>query len=292
MRVIDSLAVPLGDRLPILVARQCLVLWSWWALANMVGGTLSLLLANTVAGTTSVLLRQIPAEFTGELGLVLGFLPLYVMQWLVLRRYLRAAGRSALATLKHHAGWVVASVMGVFVGSHLQSAAAVGLLSGVLVPHQDLKVLGVLVSAELFWARSAGLFVLCGVVGAAQWLVLRRHTDWASFWIPASALAGAASGTVALVIDTAMPVGGLLLAYIARSGVCGALTGIALVLLMRNRVRQRLERRLEHLRRTFGGTGSHRPLDPNQVPDHPGGRFREGHPHSDIWKNLAHEGRM
>ncbi len=237
MRAVNSHPTPLGDRLPILVARQCLALWSWWTLANMVGGTLSLLLS------------QIPAEVVGEPGLLFGFLPLYVVQWLVLRRYLRAVGRSALAALKHKCGWVVASMVGVLVGWHLQSIAAVGLRTAAIVPHQDLQALGVLVDAEVFWARAVCLFVLGGVVGAAQWLVLRRHTDWAGFWIPASALAAAASGTVALVIDTAMPIGSSLLAYIAGWSVYGALTGAALVLLLRDRVVHRLERRLEQLRR-------------------------------------------
>ena len=240
---------PRWDRFPILVARQCLALWSWWALANLVGGPLSFLLANVVGETLGVLLWRRPAELTVELGLLFGFLPLYVLQWLVLRRYLRAVGRSALAALKHRYGWVVASVVGVLVGWHLQSTAAVGLRTAAVVPHQDLKALGVLVNAEVFWARAVCLFVLGGMVGAAQWLVLRRHTDWAGFWIPASALAGAASGTVALVIDTAMPIGSSLLAYIAGWSAYGALTGTALVLLLHDRVMHRLERRLEHLRR-------------------------------------------
>ena len=210
----------------------------------MVGGPLSFLLAHVVGDTLD--LWRIPAEFTRELGLLFGFLPLYILQWLVLRRYLRAGGRSALAALKHKSGWVVASVLGVVVGWRLQSIAVVGLRTAAVAPHQDLKALGVLVDAEVFWASGVCSFVLGGLVGAAQWLVLRRHTNWAGFWIPASALAGAASGTVALVIDTAMPIGSSLLAYSAGWGVYGALTGIALVLLLRDRIMDRLGRRLEH----------------------------------------------
>lgn len=294
MRAVNSLPVLLGDWLPILVAPQCLALWSWWALANMAGGTLGLLLANVVTGTMILFLWRTPAEFVDGLGLLVGFLPLWVMQWLVLRRYLRAAGWSALAALKHNAGWVIASLVGAVVGSHLQSIAAVGLLSAVLLPHRDLEMLGVLVDAELFWTRSAGLFVLFGVVGGAQWLVLRRHTEWASFWIPASAVAGAASGMVALVIDAAMPVDGLLLAHIARWSLYGALTGIVLTFLMRNHVRHRLERRLEHLRRTVGATAGrmfHRSLGPNQVPqvapDHQEGRATRRHRHQPLRQTLG-----
>ncbi len=238
MRAVSSLPAPLGNWLPPPLARQCLSLWSWWVLANVVGGTLSLLL------------WRVPTQFLGgDIGLLSGFLPLSIGQWLVLKRYLAPTGWSTLATLEYKAGWVLASAMGVVGGSYLQSIAAVGLLTAAVVPRQDLTVLGVAVDAEVFWARTVGLFALWGVVGAAQWLVLRRHIDYASFWIPTSALAGAASGTVALAIDTAMPLGGLLLAYIARWSVFGALTGIALVLLLQDRVRHRSERRLEHLRR-------------------------------------------
>jgi hypothetical protein len=238
MRAVSSPTAPLGHWLPPALARQCLSLWSWWVLANVVGGTLSLLL------------WRVPTEFVGgDIGLLLGFLPLSFGQWLALRRYLPPAGWSILATLEYKAGWVLASAMGVVLGSYLQSVAAVGLLTAAVVPSQDLNVLGVLVDAEHFWVRAVGFFALWGVVGAAQWLVLRRHTDYASFWIPASGLAGAASGTLALVIDTAMPFGGLLLAYIARWTVYGAMTGIALVLLLQDPVRHRLERRLEYMRR-------------------------------------------
>ena len=238
MRAVSGFTAPLGHWLPPRLARQCLILWSWWVLANVMGGTLSLLL------------WRVPTEFVGgDLGLLLGFLPLSFGQWLVLKRYFPPAGWSTLATLEYKAGWVLASVIGVVLGSYLQSVAAVGLLTAAIVPRQDLNVLGVLVDAEAFWARAVGLLVLWGMVGAAQWLVLRRQTDYASFWIPVSALAGAASGTVALAIDTAMPLGGLLLAYIARWTVYGVLTGIALVLLLRERVKYRLERRLERSRR-------------------------------------------
>jgi hypothetical protein len=227
----------MGGRHQILVARQCLALWWSWTLANMVGGAFALLL------------WRIAAELSFGLSLLFALLPLYVMQSLVLRRYLRAVGRSSLAAVEHKFGWVIASAVGVVAGSQLESVVADGLRTAAALPGQDLNVVGVLVDTQLLWARAAGLSVLGAAVAAAQWLMLRRSADWASLWILVSVLVGAASGTLALVVDTDMPVGSSLLAYGAGWGLYGALTGIALVLLLRDRIRGRVERRLERLRR-------------------------------------------
>jgi hypothetical protein len=74
-------------------------------------------------------------------------------------------------------------------------------------------------------------------------VVLRHRVRHAGWWVLASAVAGSVSGAVALVVGSAN--GNVLLSYLARWSVYGALTGIALVLLLHNRIKHRVQRRIE-----------------------------------------------
>jgi hypothetical protein len=200
--------------------RRLLVLWFWWTSAITIGGTLS------------HILTQILASLAGStLGLFFGPTPLWVAQWLGLRRCSRRFKQEAWR-------WLVVSSLGLCMGYWISGtvivelgvAAAVGKAAGS-------------VTANVFWVRAVNSFIIWGVVGTAQQLVLRRHSRHASLWVLASAMSGASSGVVALAVESAS--GDLLLSWTARWGVYGALTGVALVLLLQSRIMHRYQRRIE-----------------------------------------------
>jgi hypothetical protein len=217
------------------IAHRSLGLGLWWILASVVGGTLSLILWRLLTGIVGGRLawHTLSDLAGGTLSLFFGFLPLSVAQWLVLRRHLRHPGR-----------WVIASAVGVCLGTYAQRIVIFGLgAAPAILPAKDPQALGVLFNAQLFWGRGLGLFVLWGVVGAAQWLVLRRHFRHAGWWVLASAVAGAVSGALALVVGSAS--GGLLISYLARWSAYGAMTGLTLVLLRQDHIKRRYQRRID-----------------------------------------------
>lgn len=222
-----------SDRYPLVrCARRLLSLWLLWIAANVVGGTLSLVLYRMLFDILGAL--RLTKELT-ILGVFFGFLPLFVSQSLALRRHLRKGS------------WVLASSLVLCIGFYawFNVNSLFGIIPAIaaMAPPKDLQVLGVLVDAELFWERALSLFVVWGLVGVAQWLVLRRYIGHAGWWVVASAVGGAASGTAAVIVESAS--GDLLLSWVARWGVYGALTGVVLVLLLQNRIRHRYQRHIE-----------------------------------------------
>lgn len=127
-------------------------------------------------------------------GLIVG-----VAQWLVLWRYIPQAG-----------WWVPASAFGWVLGF---------LVCGSIIVH--FAPLVVLIP------------VVHAVLGVAQWLVLRRHTQYAGWWVLASAISGVVLQAVASPA-TAYHVGGRALSYGAGWAASGAVTGIMLVWLLRS----------------------------------------------------------
>jgi hypothetical protein len=220
------------------VVHRCFKLWLWWVLAAIVGGMLSLLVWQTMTGFVGGRLgwRTLGDVGGGTLSLFIGFIPLFTAQALVLRRH-----------FPHMNLWVLGSAVGICLGAYAQRAVIFVLeMAPATTSGVDPQALGLLFSTQ-FWERVLGLFVLWAVVGATQWLIFRHRVRHAGWWVLASALAGAASGTVALVIVSAN--GDLLLSYLARWAIYGALTGIVLVLLLQNRIKHRLQQRIEWSRR-------------------------------------------
>ncbi len=172
--------------------------WFWWVLASTVGYAVG-----NAAGMKVVQAVVGAAEYRAK-GFVVA-IPLLVvmtgaavgvMQWLILRRQLRRTG-----------WWVLASIVGWVVGT---AAATLGIL---LVGLQEFSpvsssiVIGVVVGA---------------VAGVMQWLILRRQLRRTGWWVLAStvgwAVGAAATGAIGLP---------------AVGAVSGAITGIALVRLLR-----------------------------------------------------------
>jgi hypothetical protein len=217
------------------VVNRCLTLWLWWTLAVIFGGMLSLIVWQTMTGFLGGRLewRTLVDLSGGTLSLFVGFLPLFVVQRLVLHRHRLPVN-----------SWVLRSSVGICLGAYVQRVAIFMVAIAPALPLEaDSQALEVLFRAQVFWGKSAGLFVLWGFVGGAQWLVLRHCIRHAGWWVLASAVAGATSGAVALVVLFAS--GDLLLSYLARWLVYGALTGIALVQLLHSRIAHRARRRLE-----------------------------------------------
>lgn len=191
--------------------------WLGWTLANGAGGAL--------VGA----LEEGGFQFFATLvlsGPILG-----IAQWFVLRHYLRGTGI-----------WILLSTVGWWLGINLGF-----LLDGIL----DLLVQGLLAIAglwEVFWLNTVKEPVTLAVLGAAQWLILRRHFQGTGWWILASAAAGAVKGaggsTVCAIACQAVALGirngqaGAMAAAALSSGAgwagYGAVTGILLVWLLRD----------------------------------------------------------
>jgi hypothetical protein len=156
------------------------------------------------------------AAGAGE-GAILG-----LAQALVLREEIAGFGRRAWAAATAAAAalcWAIGMSLGVY-GDSLPTAALVIALIG-------------------------GGAVLLTAIGVAQWLVLRRYVRSAGAWIPANAAAwvlGLPAPFLALsLVDEGDPAGYLLAAGIASGLAMGlvvaAITGLALVRLLRRRRR-------------------------------------------------------
>lgn len=139
-----------------------------------------------------------------------------VAQWLVLRRYLPYAG-----------WWILASALGWFLGTLVSITT-----EGITVPVIELLE-SVIRLRGVFWLNVVDGTLYGTVLGAAQWLVLRRHTQRAGWWVLASSIGGAVNGAVSAACAAAIPVGiSAALPYGAGWAGSGAVTGMALVWLL------------------------------------------------------------
>jgi hypothetical protein len=169
--------------------------------------------------------------------LVIGVLPLAIAQALVLRRYL-PKGPWVLATA---ASLLVGISSWLFINSSIRIARVMTAKGSI----EDFEVLGVLVDAHVFWERTLGFFVVWGVVGAGQWLVLRQYVQDTRLWVLGSALAGAASGMALVVVGSASD--DLLLPWAARWAAYGAVTGLFVVWMLRHRIKRRARPDPDHV---------------------------------------------
>jgi hypothetical protein len=198
----------------------------WWVLATLLGWAVGL---SSLFFLLSLLIRLLePSLGTALLRmLVVGALTggaAGVLQWLVLRR-----------RVSQSSGWILASVVGYAVG-------AVVVLLGLWLDASRTTLL------LLLGARGGVFGVLVGVM---QWLVLRSHLAHAGWWIVASIL-GWGGGIFLLILPYYLS-GEPAYYYgvVSRSGrlmeiaravavsglVAGAVTGVALALLLRQPVR-------------------------------------------------------
>jgi hypothetical protein len=156
-------------------------------------------------------------------------------QWLVLRRPLPAMSWRV---------WVSATALGAFI------AWTSGMLVGTLMsPGSETGGSAPSEPSEAMVYGLAALMGLAGgtILGAPQWLVLRRHVRRAAWWIGANALAWVPGMVLAFVaadfvFSAGSGVGTLVLAIgtlVAIGAVVGAIHGLALVWLVRYRRPQR-----------------------------------------------------
>ena len=182
-----------------------LTLWLSWLLTTASGGA--------IIGTVIVLTGSNEIFWYAVLtGFVIG-----VTQWLVLRRYIQSAG-----------WWIPASGF-----AWVVSLLAMSSVIEITDPIAEF------ISSVLGLWRIFGINVVIGIgigvgLGVAQWLVLRRHTQGASWWVLASVVGEVVNAAVAVAIAQMDGVSGTALPYIAGWAANGAVTGIALVWLLSN----------------------------------------------------------
>ena len=177
--------------------------WLLWVLAST-GGWLFGFFVGWFGGyaVEGILPNYGSAAVVAALGAGVG-----IWQWFVLRRRVSRSG-----------WWVLASILGLAVAAVVGTAVAL---------------------ARGYSAIPENFAVVAGVGGAMaglmQWFVLRRQVSRAGWWVLASTVGWAVSGTVSGLVDQlefmgflALPVG------VAGCGVVlGAVTGLALVWLLR-----------------------------------------------------------
>jgi hypothetical protein len=205
--------------------RDSWTLWEWWVLATVVGGLVGIGVAAIASGiavhlgtvSTIALLYGVGAAQ----GIALGF-----SQWLVLRRY-----------VKHVGLWVLATGLGALVAWSIGLKVIVAL---------TLMLFRSTAFDNLTWAWLLAVFCLGvwvgTVLGLAQWCVLRTHVRRGILWVLANALAWGLGVSMVLMGVTKPGVMGVETALIgvstgAMAGVViGAVTGIALVWLLKSRL--------------------------------------------------------
>lgn len=197
-------------------------LWEWWVFA---------MVASELIGIGIIAIAAIVVKLTGTVNLIavlhiVGFLEgiiLGLAQWLVLRHYIKHIGVWVVVTaIAGLVAWLIGTKMSVvlafayFAGN---SSNAATLLQGVVL-------LGAWIGA---------------VLGFAQWLVLEVRIRGAGWWIFANAVAWALGSLVAFlgagtVSSDELSITALLakaLTGIATGSVIGAITGVALVWLLK-----------------------------------------------------------
>ena len=194
--------------------RRILILWASWTLASAVAGTLAYACSTVVNQVLVPPFPKKPPPYTGTLEIATFGLAFALPQWIVLHRYVN---RAILWLLLTTAGLFIALYVGLFVGV----AAAASAMAGTRI------------GSPLILA-----FVVGGaVLGLPQWLLLLQAGRRAVSWIIASGIAGIALGPVALGADGASFRGRSdLLEITEHSAIYGAITGVALVWLLRDRL--------------------------------------------------------
>ncbi|HEX5157169.1 MAG TPA: hypothetical protein VFW17_08140 [Ktedonobacterales bacterium] len=220
-------------------------IWRAWALANLAAEALglgaTLLIGILVFGGLESRVGIIPVAL---LGVILGALCegsiVGSLQWMVLRR--------PLPEMRWRE-WSVATAVGAGI------AWALGILTGEIMSSMfaqssaeaDQQV-GIGLPMVLLLAAGMGI-ALGALLGAAQWTVLRNHVPRAGWWIPANAVAWAIGMALVFAGMSFIPDSGVvtpgivvaLLVFIVLAGTAvGAIHGLALIWLVRERDRAQL----------------------------------------------------
>lgn len=185
------------------VERNEFGLWLGWTLATAGGMLVGFLLTLPLVNLLNLGFAQIAVPVLA--GTVIGF-----AQWMVLRRYLTATSRWELAD---GISWAVGYILGLFLIQVLPST---------------------------IFAAFIGYFLFGVIVALVQWPVLRREIPQILTWLVASALAWAAGYWVSQVVlslfftgNLIEPAVGTAVIAITSGLVAGAITGIALIWIVR-----------------------------------------------------------
>jgi hypothetical protein len=211
-------------------------IWWQWVLANAISETVglgaTLLIGAFLLVQAQPSIGAIPAAALGVLaGTLIEGSIVGTAQWLVLRRPLQRmrwriwVGATAL-------GACIAWTLGMIPSTLLFS----GTDTGTAAPGQ--------MSDLVIYALAAGLGLVAGsILGAPQWLALRRHLPKAGWWVLANALAWMLGMVVVFVGTSFIPAQGmtwpvalvLLLFVVAAGALVGAVHGLVLIWLLHQR---------------------------------------------------------
>ncbi|HUE98806.1 MAG TPA: hypothetical protein VMN99_06100 [Anaerolineales bacterium] len=184
------------------VERNEFGLWLGWTLATAGGMLLGFLPAILLVNVLNLGLAQIAVPVLA--GTAIGF-----AQWIVLRRYVTAGTQWILAD---GISWAAGYILGLLLIQMLPSTVFIAFI---------------------------GYFLFGAIVALVQWPVLRREIPQALTWVIASAVAWAvgywvSQGVLSLFTDPVIaPVVGTTVIAVTSGLVAGAITGVALIWIVR-----------------------------------------------------------
>lgn len=185
----------------------------WWVLATAAGFSVNGAM-EAVLGRSSGMLVVAYVAVGGSAAAAL--------QWLALRRHVSGAGWWAATGI---AGGAATGAVGVAVG--VSAGVAAGVVESLDAGAAEGVKAGIEAGADAGGVAAAVVFG--AAIGVAQWLVLRRHVARSGWWVLACSVGWVVSGLSAGVTDGAA-------GWTVLGAVYGAITGCALVLLLRHRV--------------------------------------------------------
>jgi hypothetical protein len=208
-------------------------LWFQWILANAASETVglgtTLLIGAFLLVQAEPTIGALPAAVLGVFaGTVIEGSIVGTAQWLVLRH--------PLEKMRWHK-WVLATALGACIAWTLASPL---LFTG---PDSGAAAPGEMSDLVIYTLAAAMGIALGAILGAAQWLALRRHLPKAGWWIPANALAWML-GMVVVFLGMSfippegitVPVGLILLLFVVAAGAfVGAVHGLVLIWLLHQR---------------------------------------------------------
>lgn len=241
--------------------------WRAWVVANLVAESLglgaTLLVGVLLFGGLEPRIGIVPVAL---LGIALGALCegsiVGGLQWLVIRR--------PIPEMRWRE-WATATAVGAGISWALgMIPSTVMLFAPQQPPVGDDHNVALAEWAILLLAAAMGA-VLGAVLGGAQWVTLRRYVPRASWWVAANAIAWATGMLLVFVgtgfiPDSGTVTGGVIAAIIVcvalAGGAVGAIHGLALIGLLRERDRALLARRMKSVENTHATVGGSRELEP------------------------------
>jgi hypothetical protein len=211
-------------------------LWFQWILANAASETVglgtTLLIGAFLLVNAEPTIGALPAAALGVLaGTVIEGSIVGTAQWLVLRH--------PLEKMRWHT-WVLVTALGACVAWTLGMIPSTMLFTA---PESGAAAPGEMSDLMIYTLAAAMGIALGAILGAAQWLALRRQVPKAGWWIPANALAWMLGMVVVFLGTSFIPAEGitvpvaliLLLFVVAAGAVVGAIHGLVLIWLLHQR---------------------------------------------------------